>query len=163
MIEISDNNSKAATNSHLLSLLTKRTTRSIEFLHCDGQKKGHWPGKYAPSLANISIKRNNHKSVTIEHLPNKSSFKSSFKDPFYRTNTTKFIKPMPLIKMGSTSLSLLPTSRSKTIAMMSETWRTNNNNNSNNSNRNKFYNTNNNTNRVMHGSMKDSSRDGLVI
>ncbi len=106
---------KSATNSHLLGLLTKRSSKSIQNLNKD------WPGKHAPSLANIVIRRNNQKSVKAElSASNPNSFVKS---------RSSHIKNMPLIKMSSTTLSLLPTARSKTIAMH-ETWR---------STKNKFY------------------------
>jgi predicted metal-dependent phosphotriesterase family hydrolase len=84
-----------------------------------------WPGKFAPSLANISIKKNNH--MNNNPIDNIHDNKTKSKDAFYRSDNMKYVKYMPMVKLGSTSLSLMPTARSKTIAM-SSTWRTTNNN-----------------------------------
>ncbi len=44
---------KSKTNSKLLSLLNKRSHRTVD------NKNNNWPGKHGPSLANFVIKRNN--------------------------------------------------------------------------------------------------------
>ncbi len=47
------NLTKSSTNSHLLNVLTRRSAKSMTNLN------NGWPGKHAPSLANITIHRNN--------------------------------------------------------------------------------------------------------
>lgn len=48
-----DQISKSGTNSHLLSILTRRSAKSMNNLN------KNWPGKHAPSLANIFTRSKN--------------------------------------------------------------------------------------------------------
>ena len=52
--------SKNTSNCQLLTLLTRRQTKSLVNL------KNDWPGKHAPSLVNINPKKTIEKSVGID-------------------------------------------------------------------------------------------------
>lgn len=111
-----DPNNKGTTNSHLLNLLTKRSSKSVNNLNAN------WPGKHPPSLINAFPKSHKHSQVA-----NQSQNSMTKTQRFNKSNYSKMIKSIPMIKVGSGSLSLVPTARSKSISLGS-TWRTINNN-----------------------------------
>ena len=111
--------SKNTSNTQLLTLLTKRQTKSLINL------KNDWPGKHAPSLVNIIPRKISEKAVGIDFNLKKQQAESRNRSVFSKRSPRKekSTAPISLVKENSRSISLRPTPRASNASMQS-TWKT---------------------------------------
>lgn len=111
--------SKNTSNSHLLTLLTRRQAKSLTNIRSD------WPGKHAPSLVNFFPNKKTQNKVGTNFTTTKQEEIEKNRKMFTKTSQAKFrhTAPISLIKENSRSISLKPSPRTDSRTMNSS-WKT---------------------------------------